>query len=111
MTAALDTAPRGPAKPAAKADASLSPDDLGATLADLRRDVGDLVASIRKAAVDRGDAMVEDIAGGVNEATRVAARRGRESRVAVEQAVQDNPMMALGLAAGLGLLFGLALRR
>lgn len=86
-------------------------EDLRRAVAEQRAQLAELAGKAGSAASSRARAISEDIVEGFDDATRAAARRGRRARRAVEDRIQSHPMMAVGVAAGLGVLLGLFLRR
>ena len=59
----------------------------------------------------RGHAIAQDMTQGMNDAVSYIGRKGHEADQRIEGAVAANPYMALGLAAGLGLILGALTRR
>ena len=92
-------------------------DTLKADLDTLRKDISSLVSSFGDAATDevktrgrRARAAVgraTDRAGEVwDDATSEAGRRGREGVAAVEQQIEERPLISVLMAFGIGLLIG-----
>ncbi len=77
----------------------------------LRRDVAAILSRLTAGAGESAEKLGADLSGVVDEATRLAERKGRETRVSVERSIRENPLTALGVAAGVGLLVGLVSRR
>jgi len=75
-------------------------DELSKQLEALRTDFVRLSASARQSAAD-----------GLNAAGHQIARTSREAKTTVEDAVIDNPLAAIGIAAGIGYLLGMFTRR
>ena len=82
-----------------------------AQLAALRSDMAKLAESLGAAAGNRSQAMARDISEGMTEAARYVSRTGHDVDQRLEGAVAANPYIALGLAAGVGLLVGALSRR
>lgn len=82
-----------------------------AQLSALRDDVTKLAQTVAQSASERGDTLTKDITDGLAEATRFVGKKGHEADVRLEGAVAANPYLALGVAAGLGLLLGALMRR
>lgn len=97
--------------PQKTSDAIPDYDALVAQLASLRGEMGKLASSVATAAGKSGNAIAQDMTNGLSDARRYVARRGHDVDLRVEGAVAANPYMALGLAAGLGLLLGVLSRR
>jgi ElaB/YqjD/DUF883 family membrane-anchored ribosome-binding protein len=88
--------------------------DLAALMADLaklRDEVSRLATEAKARATERGEAVAEDIEAAAAEARDYAERKAKEADKAIHAAVVDNPYLALGIAAGIGLLLGAILRR
>ncbi|SEA59425.1 DUF883 family protein [Rubrimonas cliftonensis] len=94
---------------AASAEADLG--TLSREVDGLRRDVAAILSRLTAGAGESAGKLGADLGGVADEATRLADRKGRETRVAVERTIRDNPLTALGVAAGVGLLVGLISRR
>jgi len=75
-------------------------DDLRAQVATLRADIAKLSATA-----------AEGVGDGIDSAGRRMARTGREAKASVVDAVAANPLIAVGLAAGVGYLLGMLMRR
>ncbi|MDT8856215.1 hypothetical protein RNZ50_14535 [Paracoccaceae bacterium Fryx2] len=80
-------------------------------LAAMRDDMAKLAKSVNAAALTRGQALAKDVTEGMSEAADYVARKGHSADVRLEGAVAANPYMALGIAAGVGLLLGALSRR
>ncbi len=80
-------------------------------LATLRTDMARLAETVSGSAAKRGSHMASDIAEGFGEAKHYAERTGKSAERQLETAVADHPLLALGLAAGAGLLVGVMSRR
>ena len=79
---------------------ALSTDDLGQQIEALRADLLKLAATI-----------TGDVSGGVGKASHQIAQSGRDAQATATHAVRGNPLAAVGIAAGLGLLLGLIARK
>jgi ElaB/YqjD/DUF883 family membrane-anchored ribosome-binding protein len=77
----------------------------------LRDDMVKLTHNVQSIASTRGHAIAQDVSQGVTDATSYLGRKGHEADVRIEGAVAANPYLALGLAAGLGLILGALFRR
>jgi ElaB/YqjD/DUF883 family membrane-anchored ribosome-binding protein len=86
-------------------------DGLVAQLAALRDDMTKLSGSVTTLAEQRGRKMASDISDGVSEAVHYVERKGVGAEAELEKSVASHPLMALGLAAGVGLLIGAMTRR
>jgi ElaB/YqjD/DUF883 family membrane-anchored ribosome-binding protein len=82
-----------------------------AQMAKLRDDIAQIAHSVQSIASARGHDLGKDITDGLDFSARYLGRKGHEADVRVEDAVAANPYIALGLAAGLGLLLGVITRR
>ena len=77
----------------------------------LREDMAKLVSTMANATANRTQTLARDVSDGVNEATQYLTRKGHDTDVRLEAAVAANPYVALGLAAGMGVLLGALTRR
>jgi len=77
----------------------------------LRGDLAKLAQEVQKAASNGGQAMANDISAGMAEASNYLARKGHDADLRLGSAVAANPYVALGLAAGMGVLIGALTRR
>ena len=77
-----------------------SPDDLGQQIEALRADLTALAATI-----------AEGVSEGIGKAGQQIGRTSRDARAVATNAVVGHPLAAIGIAAGLVLLFGLLVRR
>ena len=84
---------------------------LVAQLAALRDDMSKLTGSVTTLAERRGRKMASDISEGVSEAVHYVERKSTSAEAELEKSVATHPLMALGLAAGIGLLIGAMTRR
>lgn len=80
-------------------------------MATLRDDIASVAHSVQSMASAGGHQLGRDITDGLNSSARYLGRKGHQADVRVEHAVAANPYIALGLAAGLGLLLGAITRR
>jgi ElaB/YqjD/DUF883 family membrane-anchored ribosome-binding protein len=94
-----------------KSIASTELDDLMAQLQALREDVTRLTHSAAGAAEGRGRKMASDISDGVSQAVHYVERKGTTAEAELQRSVATHPLMALGLAAGIGILIGAMTRR
>jgi ElaB/YqjD/DUF883 family membrane-anchored ribosome-binding protein len=86
-------------------------DALATQIAALRKEMATLAETVTAAAGQRGKAAAHDLADGMTEAMGYVNRRAQAADLRVESAVAANPYLALGLAAGVGLLVGALTRR
>lgn len=86
-------------------------DGLVAQLAALRDDMTKLTGSVTTLAERRGRKFATDISEGVGEAVHYVERKGTVAEADLEKSVATHPFVALGLAAGVGLLIGAMTRR
>lgn len=77
----------------------------------LRDDMVKLTHNVQSIASTRSHALAQDVSQSVADATSYLGRKGHEADVRIEGAVAANPYLALGLAAGLGLILGALFRR
>lgn len=77
----------------------------------LRDDMAKMAHNVQAIASKRGHAMAKDMSEGMSEAAHYLGRKGHEADMRVEGAVAANPYIALGLAAGMGVLLGALTRR
>ena len=84
---------------------------LVAQLAALRDEMTRLSGSVTSLAEQRGRKMANDISDGVSEAVHYVERKGAGAEADLEKSVATHPFMALGLAAGIGLIIGALTRR
>lgn len=86
-------------------------DAITAQMAMLRSDLVKLAETVQASATSHSTAFAKDMTDGLNEAARYVGRKGHAADLRVETAVAANPYLALGFAAGLGLLVGAMTRR
>ena len=86
-------------------------DEVSRQLSALREDVVNLAKSVSGIAGRRGSSMAADIAEGFSEAEHYVGRKGRSAEAQLESSVVSHPLLAIGLAAGAGLLMGALARR
>ena len=98
---------RDPNAPALAADYDL----LLQQLATMRDEMTRLAALVGTTATQNSKAIAETATASLQDARRFAGRQAHEADIRVERAITENPYMALGLAAGLGLLLGALTRR
>jgi ElaB/YqjD/DUF883 family membrane-anchored ribosome-binding protein len=84
---------------------------LSAQLAALRADMTRLATEVSSSAAKRGQEMAHDLQAGLSDAGHYLGRKGHDADVRLEKAVTDNPYLALGIAAGVGLILGAMTRR
>lgn len=82
-----------------------------AQIATLRDDMAHIASSVQTIASTRGHELTKEITDELNSSARYLERKSHQADLRVEQAVAANPYIALGLAAGLGLLLGAVTRR
>lgn len=80
--------------------AAAAPDDLSHQIEALRADFAKLASTL-------SDTMAE----GVGKAGQQIGQTGRDARTTATNAVLDHPLTAVGIAAGVGLLFGMMARK
>ena len=80
-------------------------------LAALREDMSRLADTVAGIAGRRGNHMAADIAEGLDEAKHYAERTGKSVEHQLEASVATHPLLAIGLAAGAGLMVGAMSRR
>jgi ElaB/YqjD/DUF883 family membrane-anchored ribosome-binding protein len=86
-------------------------DALVEQMASLRDDMTRLTGSVATQAERRGRKMAGDISDGVSEAVQYVERKGNGAGAELKDSIAMHPLMALGLAAGIGLLIGAMTRR
>jgi ElaB/YqjD/DUF883 family membrane-anchored ribosome-binding protein len=84
---------------------------LAAQFASLRDDMAALSQSVTSVAERRGRRMATDVSDGMGEAAHYVERKGRSAEAELERSITTHPLLALGLAAGAGLLLGIMTRR
>jgi ElaB/YqjD/DUF883 family membrane-anchored ribosome-binding protein len=84
---------------------------ISAQLAALRTDMSRLAETVGAIAERRGSHMASDIAEGFGEAKHYVERTGKSAEHQLEASITDHPLLAIGLAAGAGLLVGAMSRR
>ena len=82
-----------------------------AQMAAMREEMGKLASQMTASATAHGASMADTIANSVQDARSMAGRKAHEADLRFEHAVAANPYIALGIAAGLGLLLGAVTRR
>ena len=98
---------REPNTPALAADY----DALLAQLSVMRDEMARLATQMGASASQNGKAMADTINVGLHDAQRYAGHKVHDADVRIGNAVAANPYMALGIAAGLGLMLGALTRR
>lgn len=86
-------------------------DAIVAQLAAVRDEMAKLAATVAASAQHRSQTLTKDLSDGMAEAAHYVGRKGHETDMRLEGAVAANPYIALGLAAGMGLLLGTLTRR
>ncbi len=92
-------------------DLSADYDALLAQLTAMREEMNKLATQVAATASERGAAVADTLTQGMQDARTYASRKTHQADVQIEHAVAANPYLALGLAAGLGLLLGAVTRR
>ena len=87
-----------PLKSAAKAVPSA--DDFSQQIEDLRADLVKLAATV-----------TDDVTEGLGKAGRQISQTSRDAQTTASNAVINHPLTAVGIAAGIGLLFGMLARK
>lgn len=82
-----------------------------AQMTELREEMGRMAHNVQAIASARGQALGRDISEGITESAQYLGRKTHQAEQRVEGAVAANPYIALGLAAGLGVLLGAMTRR
>lgn len=80
--------------------AALSNDDLTQQIETLRADVARLMGTVS-----------DDVSAGIDKAGRQITQTSREARASATGMVIDNPLAAVGIAVGAGLLLGMIVRK
>ena len=84
---------------------------LMADLAALRAEVSRLASQTLAKASESKDAMADGMEHAMQDARAYASRKSHAADASLHQAVSANPYLALGIAAGIGLLLGAMSRR
>lgn len=84
---------------------------LAAQFLALREDLAKLSHSVTAMAERRGRRMGTDISDGVGEAMQYVERKGLTADAEIGKAMTAHPLLALGMAAGVGLVIGAMTRR
>ncbi len=82
-----------------------------AQMAAMRDEMEKMAHHVQSIASKRGQTMARDMSEGMTEAAAYMGRKGHQAELRVEGAVAANPYIALGLAAGMGVLLGALTRR
>lgn len=77
----------------------------------MRDEMAKMAHNVQAIASRRSNAMAKDMSEGMSEAAHYLGRKGHDAEMRVEGAVAANPYIALGLAAGMGVLLGALTRR
>ncbi|PRY80553.1 ElaB/YqjD/DUF883 family membrane-anchored ribosome-binding protein [Yoonia maritima] len=77
----------------------------------LRADMSRLAETVSGIAGRRGGHIASDISDGLGEAKHYVESTGKSAEHQLEASVADHPLLAIGLAAGAGLLVGAMSRR
>ena len=80
-------------------------------MASMRDEMEKMAQNVQSMATKRGHAMAKEMSDGMTEAAAYMGRKGHQTELRVEGAVAANPYIALGLAAGMGVLLGALTRR
>lgn len=86
-------------------------DAVVAQLAALRTDIEKLAGTVSQVASNRSQALATDVSDGIAEAAHYLGRQAKDGEAQFEDAVAAHPYVALGMAAGIGLLLGALTRR
>ncbi len=84
---------------------------LVAQFSEMRDELARLSRSVAATAERRGRRLGSDVSEGVSEAIHYAERKGKSAEAEFEGSVATHPLLALGLAAGFGLVVGAMTRR
>lgn len=84
---------------------------LAAQFAALRDELAALSKTVTTVAERRGRRMAADVSDGMSEAAHYVERKGQSAEAELERSITTHPLLALGLAAGAGLLIGVMTRR
>lgn len=77
----------------------------------LRADLAKIAQNVQGIASNRSQTIGRDMSEGMTEAANYLGAKGHDAELRVENAVAANPYIALGLAAGFGVLLGALTRR
>lgn len=86
-------------------------DAVNAQMAELSATMARLAEHLKTATGARTHTFAKDVSEGMGEAASYLGRKGQSAERRMEGAVAANPYIALGLAAGIGLLLGAFVRR
>lgn len=86
-------------------------DAVVAQMGSLRDEMSKLAQNVQSIANSKAHALSADVADGMSEAASYLGRKSHNAEARIEGAVSANPYIALGLAAGMGLLLGAMARR
>ena len=96
---------------AAPPTAAADYDAVVAQLAALRTEIEKLAGTVSQVASNRSQALAADVSDGMAEAVHYLGRQAKDGEARFEGAVAAHPYVALGMAAGVGLLLGALARR
>ena len=86
-------------------------DAVMAQMVALRDDIATVAHAVQSITSARAQTLGKDISEGLNSSAQYLGRKGNQADVRVETAIAANPYIALGLAAGMGVLLGALTRR
>jgi ElaB/YqjD/DUF883 family membrane-anchored ribosome-binding protein len=86
-------------------------DAVMAQMVTLRDDIASVAHAVQSITSARSHALGKDISEGLASSAQYLGRKGHQADVRVEAAIGANPYIALGLAAGMGVLLGALTRR
>lgn len=86
-------------------------DALMAQIEAMRADMAKIASQMAEVVTSQGTAMAQTVSEGFADAGKYAVRKGQAVDARIEHAVATNPYVALGIAAGLGLLLGALARK
>lgn len=84
---------------------------LVAQMAAMRDEMGKLASQMTASAAAHGVTIADTLVASVHDAQKLAGRKAHEADLRLGAAVSANPYLALGIAAGFGLLLGAVTRR
>lgn len=77
----------------------------------MKEEMTKMAHNVQAIANRRGTMLAKDMSDGMTEASHYLSNKGHQADVRVEGAIAANPYIALGLAAGMGVLLGALTRR
>lgn len=95
----------------AKSENDASTEDVEAQLAQLRDDMSKLIASVTALGKDKAGTAKEKVTAQAEEALDAVSAQASKIEADVTGLVRERPIMALGLAAGVGFLAAMLARR